>query len=1152
MKTFLITLSLLSFLFSCRNEINTLEQETLKTIKVSASIESDQSFNYEFECSDPQMMDSSEIGNIVSSNSKMNYSPTDIGLDSFSYKCNDKYYLFDIKVKDYLAPVSENTILYVLEDEDLDFSISYTSERDTTFSLDQSPSHGSLTGFFPNFNYEPNADFNGTDSIIFTLDNGKVSSYTITFNVSNVNDSPVVSLMNLTTNEDTTLNFNLSGSDIDSSISYTITNTTSNGSLSCSNESCVYNPNLNFNGVDTFQYNVSDGEITVTNNVNINVIAVNDSPIANDLVFNIDEDTTLNFNLDAQDDGALTYSYTSVSNGTLSCTDDSCSYTPSLNFNGTDSFQYTVSDGSSSDSATVTINVRPINDRPLAQDDSYSVNMNENLNIVLYGSDPEGDSLTYIASSPLNGSIICSGNSCQYTADPDYYGSDSFDYYTNDGSLSSEVKTININVLYVNQAPVALSSTFSLLEDNVYNFNLPASDTENDPLTYSIETSTSNGTLSCTDGSCSYTPNLNFNGSDSFTYKVNDGSQDSSTETITLQVSPVNDAPLSQDQTLIAAYQDSTVENFNVSDVDGDSLSIEIVSNPSQGTVVVSGTSFTYTHQTTVLTDSFTYRSYDGNLYSETKTVSIGTPPPSHARDNTFRITINSSYVKNVDNFPYYYNLKNMPLNFWNNVQSNGGDIVVVDENDTRLPVEIINLNTANQTGTIWFKSNPSSFFEIKYNNSATADISVTPRSDTYGAYNVWSEYVAVWHLDDFSNVTDALDLSHLTKGGDSSFNNLSSSSLENSIEVNSDYGNDDLFYMNHDNRFSLTELTIEAWVNPSNEDNDLRVLQKRNGTNYSDYGLFIDYGYASFRLNNSTQVQSSIKVNQNQWNYVVTTYDGSDANIFLNGQLDSTHNLNLALNDSQDLLELAGVKDRNERGFKGLLDEVRISNKTFSSDWTSLNYDMITKNDFWQKNNQSEEINTDFSIANSNDLPSPWSETETTSGQISINNGMIDIDGDNENNLPLSSYPLSQSYTSGILNISFDFLGNRHGSEMYYELVIQAVDNNNAMNSGIGANLKWGSAYEGMTTNTGFGYEEVGSVTEMFSVNNEWVNVNVIIDIDNKKYKIITNKGDSSWIDFYDTSITDISFFRFYANGVHGGNVDLSIDNLSINHYNL
>src|SRR5206468_6146560 len=129
-----------------------------------------------------------------------------------------------------------------------------------------------------------------------------------------------------------------------------------------------------------------------------------------------------------------------------------------------------------------------------------------------------------------------------------YNGSDSFTFKANDGSADSNVATVSLNVTAVNDAPVSTSSSASTPEDTPASGNLAATDVDNATLAYSVVTNPAHGTLSVdgATGAWTYTPAPNYNGPDSFSWRASDGALFSGTATVTLNVTPVNDAPVAQ------------------------------------------------------------------------------------------------------------------------------------------------------------------------------------------------------------------------------------------------------------------------------------------------------------------------------------------------------------------------------------------------------------------------------------------------------------------------------------------------------------------------------------------------------------------------------------------------------------------------------
>ena len=293
----------------------------------------------------------------------------------------------------------------------------------------------------------------------------------------------------------------------------------------------------------------------------------NNPPIATDDAYITSEDNILNVTEpgvlanDTDTDGDLLTAtiVNSPSNGTLSLNaDGSFLYTPDNDFNGSDSFTYKANDGKAdSNTGTVSITINPVNDSPVAVNDSYTTSEDNTLDIAAPGvlandTDPDGDLLTAaIVSSPSNGTLSLNADgSFLYTPDNDFNGSDSFTYKANDGITDSNITEVTITINAVNQLPLAVDDSYTTDEDNALDAAAPGvlandTDPDGDLLTATIVSSPSNGTLSLNaDGSFLYTPDNDFNGSDSFTYKANDGIADSNVATVTITVNSINDAPV--------------------------------------------------------------------------------------------------------------------------------------------------------------------------------------------------------------------------------------------------------------------------------------------------------------------------------------------------------------------------------------------------------------------------------------------------------------------------------------------------------------------------------------------------------------------------------------------------------------------------------
>ncbi len=175
------------------------------------------------------------------------------------------------------------------------------------------------------------------------------------------------------------------------------------------------------------------------------------------------------------------------------------------------------------------------------------------------------------------------------------------------------------------QPPTANSQSVSVNEDGSVAITLTGSDPEGDPLTFSVQSAPTNGTLSGSGANRTYTPNANYNGSDSFTFVANDGSSNSSPATVSITVDPVNDAPTAQNVSASTAQDTAVAVTLDGDDIDGDSLTYTIVSGPSDGSLSGSGVNRTYTPDAGFTgTDSFVYQVSDGTANAQaTVTITV-------------------------------------------------------------------------------------------------------------------------------------------------------------------------------------------------------------------------------------------------------------------------------------------------------------------------------------------------------------------------------------------------------------------------------------------------------------------------------------------------------------------------------------------------
>src|SRR5206468_2267382 len=227
--------------------------------------------------------------------------------------------------------------------------------------------------------------------------------------------------------------------------------------------------------------------------------------------------------------------------GTLSGVAPNLVYTPAAGYLGADSFTFKVSDGQvDSAPATVSIDVLRGNTAPTANPMSVSTKSGVSVGVLLSGSDPDGDALSFgVVTLPAHGSLSGLAPNLVYTPAAGYLGADSLTFRVSDGQADSAPAAVSIDVLRGNQPPTANAATVSTLSGVAASVLLTGTDPDGDALTFSVMTLPAHGTLSGLAPNLLYTPAAGYSGADSFTFKVNDGQVDSAPATVTLSVGPV-------------------------------------------------------------------------------------------------------------------------------------------------------------------------------------------------------------------------------------------------------------------------------------------------------------------------------------------------------------------------------------------------------------------------------------------------------------------------------------------------------------------------------------------------------------------------------------------------------------------------------------
>ena len=605
------------------------------------------------------------------------------------------------------------------------------------------------------FNYVPNENTHGTDTLTYSVHDGQVDSNpaTITIHILPVNDAPVANAGTISIQEDHTgYSGVLAATDVDgNSFVFSLIQNGNLGTVTITNQTTgayTYIPKADANGTDTFTFKAKDSQQVDSNiaTMTITIQSVNDIPLANSSTFTIEEDTIKNGTLTAHHPDAHATTFTIVqsgSKGTATITNAATgefTYVSNTNAHGSDTFTFKVSDeDGESNVVAVEVTIQPINDIPLSVDGLLSTNENQSASGLLVANDADGDTLTYsiVANGTLGTATITDDKTGAYTYTPNanVSGSDTFTFRVYDGAIESSTATVTINIItdstptitsienqtiinedgssvtlnftvsdnatgaadlqvtasssnptlvpeiniilggsganrtvtitpadnqsgtatitllvsdgtlkstssftltvtIPNHAPESIDGTLGTYENTPADSLLLASDADGDTLTYSIDANGTLGMATITDdktGAYTYVPNANVSGGDIFTFKVYDGTVESSAASVTVTIIAEINEPVVNAGTLETEEDTPAIGTLSASDVDGDSLIFSIVSNGILGKATVTDDTtgaYTYTPKANANgTDTFTFQVYDGTLTSNTATVTVTINP---------------------------------------------------------------------------------------------------------------------------------------------------------------------------------------------------------------------------------------------------------------------------------------------------------------------------------------------------------------------------------------------------------------------------------------------------------------------------------------------------------------------------------------------
>ncbi len=486
----------------------------------------------------------------------------------------------------------------------------------------------------------------------------------------------------VSTNEDFPISINILLNDVEGDLpligdSIKILIPPTNGTATFPNPSdsiIVYTPDLNYNGLDSIQYEICDANnssLCDTAWVIITIDPVNDKPIAVDDVTSTPENTAVPIMVTLNDsdpnDPLGNIDPTSVDtlpglspvNGTVTInpTTGVFTYTPNPGYSGLDSLEYVVCDDGNPlpaqcDTAKVVINVGAVNDKPIAVDDAATTPEDTPIYVDVQDNDtdPDGAPLTTteIILMVTDGTAsISNGDSILYTPNPNFNGMDTLTYSVCDAGGLCDTAQVIITIDPVNDKPIAVDDAISTPENTAVPIMVTLNDSDpNDPLgnidPTSVDTlpglSPVNGTVTInpTTGVITYTPNPGYSGLDSLEYVVcDDGNPlpaQCDTAKVVINVGAVNDKPIAVDDAATTPEDTPIYVDVqdNDTDPDGDPLTTtEIILMVTDGTASISnGDSILYTPNPNFNgMDTLTYSVCDAGGLCDTAQVIITIDP---------------------------------------------------------------------------------------------------------------------------------------------------------------------------------------------------------------------------------------------------------------------------------------------------------------------------------------------------------------------------------------------------------------------------------------------------------------------------------------------------------------------------------------------
>ncbi|MDQ5908429.1 MAG: large repetitive protein, partial [Pseudomonadota bacterium] len=485
-----------------------------------------------------------------------------------------------------------------------------------------SPSEGSATISGNSIVYTPAAGFAGTDSFTYTITDGvSVSSAVITVTVEPPLP-PTAADDVASTDAGVPVGVNVLVNDRGTDIKLISVDQPAQGSATVSGDMVIYTPAADFSGTDAFSYTIAD-TFSRTSSAIVTVTVTSPELKAVDDAATTDAGQPVTINVLANDVGkdlVLTEVGTPV-HGAVTISGEAVIYTSEVDFSGTDSFSYTIRDAFNrtvSATVTVTVNLPGLK----AVDDAASTISGQVVAINVLANDTGRNIVFAEVGTPAHGAVVTNGGAILYRSVPDFVGTDSFSYTIRDAlnRTANAVVTVTVTPPELNAA----NDTAATELNQPVTINVLANDTGIDLALTEVGVPT-HGAATISGRTVTYTPEADFEGTDSFSYTIQDAFNKTASATVTVTVVPGVVQAVDDAATTLAGQ----VVTINVLANDtGRSLRLTSLGTPAHGSATVSGGTITYTPQTDFAgTDSFNYTITDAFSRSASAIVTVTVTP---------------------------------------------------------------------------------------------------------------------------------------------------------------------------------------------------------------------------------------------------------------------------------------------------------------------------------------------------------------------------------------------------------------------------------------------------------------------------------------------------------------------------------------------